>query len=50
MVTALQNGEIDFADDIDANLFATLKDKPTSPQMRRSTTAGATSPSTAVRH
>ena len=28
MVTALKNGEIDFADDIDANLFATLENQP----------------------
>ncbi len=28
MVTALENGEIDFADDIDANLFSTLEGKP----------------------
>ena len=28
MVTALKNGEIDFADDIDANLFATLEGQP----------------------
>jgi len=28
MVTALNNGEIDFADDIDANLFSTLEGQP----------------------
>ncbi|HVQ18588.1 MAG TPA: ABC transporter substrate-binding protein, partial [Actinomycetes bacterium] len=28
LVTALEQGEIDFADDLDANLFATLEDNP----------------------
>ena len=49
LVTALENGEIDFADDIDGNLFDTLDGNPDiTDQVVASTQGSTTSPSTAA--